>query len=123
MTMKNKLLLLIFSTIISLTSLSQSTIHSFANQSGNWSKYYKNWIWNDVKRANISFIIQRNVIIANDEAKSTYTTFDVLWQDGSSISWNAIDERGRSCSVVMFVYNGYDCLMIVYSDVCYRYYY
>ena len=121
--MKNKLLLLIFSTIISFTSLSQSTINSFANQSGNWSNYYKQWFWNDIKKSNIKFILQRNVIIANDEAKSTYTTLDVLFEDGSSITWNAIDERGRSCHVGMSVVNGYNCLLIMYSDVCYRYYY
>jgi hypothetical protein len=121
--MKTKLLLFIFSVIISLSSLSQSTINSFANQVGDWSYYYRDWIWGDFNKANISFVIQRNVIIANDKNKSTYTTLDVLFEDDYSISWNAIDERGRECTVMMSVVNGYNCLLIIYPTMCLRYYY
>lgn len=121
--MKKVLLSLFLSVFLYGFSYSQTIINSFANQFGEWSDYYDTWSWENIKYANISFMLQNNVIIVNDNAKSTYTTLELVYEDGVTYQWDAIDERGRYCSFMMSVVNGYNCIIIVYSDICYRYYY
>lgn len=121
--MKNLLLSFVFVLINVAQSFSQEFINSFANEFGTWSDYSQTWIWSDVNRVEINFILQGNIILSNDKAKSTYITSNDAHVDGNTYTWSAVDEKGRDCLIIMSVINGYDCLVILYDDLCYRYYY
>jgi hypothetical protein len=112
-----------FCIVFSIQSFSQDIINSYANQSGTWSDYRNTWIWNPMNYVKISFLVQNNVVIAGDDAKSTYTTYRVSFEDGGSVCWDAIDEQGRNCMVMLSQVEDINCLIIIYSDKCFRYYY
>lgn len=119
-----KTFLLTLSLLFATLKLSaQEYINSTVNQTGTWSSYYEDWVWSDWNKVNINFLLQRNVIISDDVAKSTYTTLKIIYDKDGTVTWDAIDEKGLSCFVTMGIINGYNCLMIVYSDLCFRYYY
>ncbi len=121
--MKKLFTILTFCIFISIQSFAQEVINSYANQTGTWSNYTNSWIWNQSKYVKINFLIQNNVIIASDDAQSTYTTLRISYEDESSVCWDAIDEQGRSCTVILSLNRENKCLMIMYSNLCFRYYY
>lgn len=121
--MKKLFTTLTFCVVLSIQSFTQQVINSFANQSGTWSEYRSTWIWNPIHYNKISFLVQNNVIIAGDDAKSTYTTLRTVYEDETTTTWDAIDEQGRNCMVMLTIINENFCLVIIYSNSCFRYYY
>jgi hypothetical protein len=120
--MKKLFFLLIFISTLSVAH-SQDKIESYGIQIGNWNYVTQNWDFEQLKTCNVDFIIQGNVIIANDEAKSTYYTYNFFTETETSKSWKALDEKNRECIVALsFKYNT-RILSVMYDDVIYKYYY
>ena len=120
--MKKLLLTAVIGIVMTSYSFAQVVITSFANQSATWSDYYGEWLYKEVSKVEITFLIQNNVIIARDRANSTYTTLAVKEQNNRYTSWSAIDEKGRGCVVFIGKIDGYDVLLIMYDDYLIRYY-
>lgn len=121
--MKKLFTLLSFCFLFSLSGLTQEIIKSFACEHGTWSDYRKTFLWDDLKKCNITFLIQGNVIVADDYAKSTYTLLNLVIDDGEVLTWEAIDENGTQCMITLAVVNDTRCLIVIYSDNCFRYYF
>ena len=118
-----KLILLIGFIIATLVVNAQEIIQSYALDVGEWNIYTEKWDWEIRKKCNVKFILQGDVILANDAAESTYYTYETIYNDEYTASWNAYDEDRRRC-IISMTYKGEDrekFLIVIYNDVCYRY--
>ena len=116
-----KLLLVLVLSLICLIGSAQKTMTSYALQIGHWNSYSETYSWESLKFCDVKFFFQGDIIIANDVAESTYYTYDVIIQDDYSSSWNAFDEQKRKCIVSLV--NGEEiCFIVIYNDVCYKYF-
>ncbi len=109
--------------IASFVSFSQQTISTYAIQIGNWNYYYEEYSWESLKPCDIDFLIQGDVIIANDVAKSTYYLYDNFNISKAFASWNAIDENSIECIVSIVHKDGLTYLMITYDAICFKYFF
>ena len=117
-----KLILLIAFIIATLVLNAQEIVQSYALDVGSWNSYTDSWDWEIRKKCNVRFILQGDIILANDEAESTYYTYETLHADDEKASWNAYDEERRKCIVSMVYRSDYEkYLIVMYNDVCYRY--
>lgn len=116
-----KLLLTIIIIFTSLVSIAQEVLQSYALEVGHWDSYYQEYNWERIKVCDVRFILQGDVIIANDEAESTYYTYETIIATDASASWNAFDEQKRKC-IVSLVNGDESVFIVIYNDICYRYY-
>jgi hypothetical protein len=116
-----KLFLIIVLLLTCLIGSAQNTIQSYALQIGHWNYYSEKYSWEAIRYCDVTFLFQGDIILANDEAHSTYYTYEVLTQNDVASSWNALDEEKRKCIVSLV--SGEDVTFIViYNDICYKYY-
>lgn len=108
--------------LLAFCAKTQVVFTTYAVEVGDWDDYQQQWIFNR-EYTRINFILQGNVIMVQDNAKSTYVCLDVIYDDGQNVSWDAFDEKNRSCVVTMATIDYEKYLIVVYSDVCYRYIY
>jgi hypothetical protein len=117
---KNLVLTVIFVSI-SLFSISQSKLESYALQIGHWNIYTEKYTWETVKYCDVEFLVQGDVIVANDAAESTYYTFNNFEHSQLVNSWDAYDEDRRKCIVTM-MFGKTSYFIVTYSDICYKYF-
>jgi len=120
--MKKLILLVIL--FISFTGISQNILESEYVQIGTWSKRQRDYTWQDPVKAHISFLFQQNVIIVDDEARSTYSLLgspEIDEEDGT-VYWDAYDEQERKCIVMFYDQDSYLIISIIYRDYCFKYY-
>lgn len=118
--MKNLLITLIFLFTIEQFK-AQERLSSYALQIGHWNEFIQDFNWENVKYCDVGFLIQGDIIIANDEAKSTYYTYNNFDQSELVNSWEAFDEGRRKCIVTM-MFGKTSYFIVTYSDICYRYF-
>ena len=118
-----KIFLIISFFIVSFISLSQQTISTYAIQIGNWDYYYEEYSWEALKPCDVDFIVQGDVIIANDIAKSTYYLYDNFNINKTFASWNAVDENNIECVVSIVHKDGLTYLMVLYDAICFKYFF
>ena len=116
-----KRILLILCLLFTLVTQAQRTlVHTNKVTTGHWDEIQEDWIWERSKYAIINFLMQGNTVIADDIAESTYTTFDLIVDDGKITMWDAVDEKSRSCNVIINNVTP-PTLSVMYSDVIYVY--
>jgi len=116
-----KRILLVLCLLFTLVTQAQRTlVHTNKVTTGHWNNMEEDWIWERSKYAIINFLMQGNTVMADDIAESTYTTFDLIVDDGKITMWDAVDEKSRSCNVII---NNVapPTLSVMYSDVIYVY--
>ncbi len=118
-----KTFLIISFFIISFISLSQQTISTYAVQIGNWNYYYEEYYWESLKPCDVDFLIQRDVIIANDIARSTYYLYENFDINKSFASWKAVDEDDEECIISIVYKDNLTYLMVTYDAICYKYFF
>jgi|DEB0MinimDraft_10_1074344.scaffolds.fasta_scaffold27382_5 hypothetical protein len=119
-----KLLTTLTVTLFALASFAQSDVFTTVFvQSGDWDKKNETYIWeDDIHKAQIEFTFQQQVILVQDEANSVYVTSNYQEEDEASY-WDAIDENGTKCLIVMYNEYGYIILEVFYGNLCFRYYF
>jgi hypothetical protein len=116
-----KILLAFALFLVSTVAIAQEKIESYALQIGFWNAYTEQFDYQPVQPCDVVFFLQGDMIIANDEAKSTYYTYECTLQIEGMSSWNAYDEGRRKCGVSM-IFGKTSFLIVAYSDACYRYF-
>lgn len=109
--------------IVSFVSFSQHTISTYAIQIGNWNYYYEEYYWEALKPCDIDFIVQGDVITANDIARSTYYLYDNFDINKSFASWNALDENNEECLISIVYKDNLTYLMVTYDAICFKYFF
>ena len=108
--------------LIGVAAFSQSTIYGYSVQVAHW--YGNEWVYQRPTSESIRFDLSGKAIIAHDYAHSVYYTYKMVDSDGSVTTWDAYDEKGRNCFVIMsYGRDGINCLKIGYIDVMYCYYF
>ena len=103
-------------------SKAQDIIDTYGIEIGYWQERDAEWYFDDFTLCEVSFIIQGKMIIANDMSKSTYYLYETLLDERDMTSWTAIDEKDRDCVISMAVKDDYRFFIVMYDDICYRYY-
>ena len=117
-----KRIILLFSFIVfSFAVFSQTSINAFAAQYGTWDG--EKWELYELMEVDIDFILDDNLITAYDFAGSSYFTYEVLASDELTVQWKAVDDMLEECVVVMTVDGEYQVLIIIYTDILYKYVY
>jgi len=106
---------------VTFFATAQDVINSYAIEVGYWNNYTEDWDWTPKKNCVISFIIQGDIIIANDLAQSTYYTYKEVGEDDFSACWEAIDEQRRECLVGLKLGKYCNYFIVIYPNICYRY--
>jgi hypothetical protein len=117
-----KLILALLFVIVSLTSKAQNIMNTYGIQVGYWNYIAEDWDYKPLEPCVVSFILQGNVIIANDLAASTYYTYELFVETDTRISWRALDEKQLECIVSLVSMNDIRCFVVMYNDIIYRYY-
>jgi hypothetical protein len=117
-----KLILILVVVLSSFVSKAQDVMDTYAVEIGYWQEKDQDWYFDDFKMCEVSFIIQGKMIIANDMNKSTYYLYNMLLDEKDMTSWNAIDEKDRECVISMALKDDYRYFIVIYDDICYRYY-
>jgi hypothetical protein len=95
-----------------------------AVQLADWNAFQQEFIWGEPYSQSISFLLQGNVILVRDQQNSTYTTIgDAYVDDTETAYWDALDEGGRSCLVVMYHIESILIMEVIYDDVAFRYFF
>ena len=118
-----KLLLIIAFIAISISVFCQETESVYAYQSGTWSDTKRNWVWSSIEKSNLTITFDKSVISIDNKLGSRFETLYVTEEGDDFISWKALDEESIFCTVTMKTLdNGY-VLIIVYENLCFRYFY
>lgn len=102
-------------------NLAQEKLESYALQIGFWNFYTEQFDYQPVQPCDVVFYLQNDIIISNDEAKSTYYTYECTLDIIGMGSWRAYDENRKKCGVSM-IFGKTNFFIVAYSDICYRYY-
>lgn len=111
--------------MMSVLVYSQDFYHAIAVSQAYWQG--NRWVWDDHKPINLTFTVQRNIILVDDEAHSVYRLQDNFnreeFRDYRHIMWNARDERNRYCVIKIVQYKDGDRsqLYVLYSQVAFCY--
>lgn len=116
-----KLLLLIVFCFMFLCSIAQNVLNSYAIEIGRWDSRIDNWAWDPAKECDIKFLLQGDIIIADDAAKSTYFTYKQTEEDDHYGVWLAVDEKKRECVVGLYFDPKISYLVVIYDQIAYRY--
>lgn len=100
-------------------------INTFYSAIGTWDSYDKDWVFEDGNYTNIVFTINDNVIRADDKANSVYFITSTIDQEEYFLSYNAVDENGRKCVIMISDNDGVDKMAIMYggSDLLFEYWF
>lgn len=121
--MKNLIIALAL-VLTTFLSYSQKTMTTEAVQLADWNAFQQEFIWGEPYSQSISFLLQGNVILVRDQQNSTYTTIgDAYVDDTETAYWDALDEGGRSCLVVMYHIESILVMEVIYDDVAFRYFF
>lgn len=115
---------ILFTAVFILTCLickAQDKLDSYALQIGHWNNYLEDYTWEDVKPCEISFLLQGDVIMANDAAESVYYTYNNFVHNELNNSWQAFDENRTKCIITM-MFGETSYLIVIYNDICYKYF-
>jgi hypothetical protein len=103
-------------------------METFHNSIAHWNTTYKTWDFDEGRDANITFELQGDYLIANDDAHSKYFLYEVKdSEDEDFFEVDAIDERGIYCTIMISNNdNGVDKIAIIYggkNSVLYEYWF
>lgn len=118
-----KLLLIIAFIAISISVFCQNTEITYGAQVGTWSKVKQDFVWSDFQEVKLIITFNKSVVSISNELGSVFETLEVTNSDANSITWKALDEEYIPCYLVMQTFDTYNVLGIVYSDLCFKYYY
>ena len=118
--MKRLILLIVF-VLGSLIGNAQFYMHAVTAQVGYWSYVEDNWNWDSPTYSDVQFTLTGRLIQTNDKAGSYYITGELISDTEITSIWKARDEKNRSCQVMLTIIDGYNYLIIIYSDTCFRY--
>lgn len=121
-----KLLILIFVTIISFNTFSQTRILTIKNTIGIFNEYTGEFDLEDFHYANITFSFYREYISVDDDAHSIYRIIKHLPKEYFS-NYNmtiteCLDEKNRNCRVALIKYNdGSFSIDVIYNGKAFIY--
>lgn len=118
------LLLLCLFLIVSTISYAQVYMETFAVSIGEWSEVKDDWIWEPMMYQEITFVLDGNTINVNDQAESSYYTYEQLSNELELTVWRAYDEQSRSCIIGMGKSKSEPMtIYIMYDNTIYKYYF
>ena len=102
----------------------QMHMETFAVSIGEWSEAKDDWIWEPMMYQEITFVLDGNTINVNDQAESSYYTYEQLTNELDLTVWRAYDEQSRSCIVGMGKSKSEPMsIYIMYDNTIYKYYF
>lgn len=126
-----KLLLVIASLFVyTIGSYAQSATYTvFSSKVAQLNTYTNTWEWSHSYDVNMSVVVTDTKIYVDDENKSIYTITSnsattKLNYDSKVITYKAIDERNKRCSIELVSWINKDFapqMYIVYSDIRFAY--
>jgi hypothetical protein len=118
------LLLLCLFLIVSTISYAQMYMETFAVSIGEWSEVKDDWIWEPMMYQEITFVLDGNTINVNDQAESSYYTYEQLTNELDLTVWRAFDEQNRGCLIGMSKSKSEPMtIYIMYDNTIYKYYF
>lgn len=119
---------LLFVLAIMLTLATSAQVSKTANSvtRSTWNRYSQTWDLGTPKAVNITFVLYRDKILANDQAQSKYFILasrpDQDNSQYSSSSWDCYDEAGIKCIFSMTFYKtGRIVYFVIYDNVSFSY--
>jgi hypothetical protein len=117
-----KLFLILMLAMVSLVSNAQTTIEAYASEFGVWDSETEEWFWDDFKACEITFLLEDGRMYASDLAGSVYLLYDRIANRREYVSWSAVDETQTDCVVTISSSTDGSYVIVMYDDICYRYY-
>jgi L-rhamnose mutarotase len=103
--MKRILLVLVLTlTLVSVFAQTQTknlSLVSTSCKTGTWNEYTQKYNWDETVEALITFTVTSTHIYADDEARSVYKIIRKTSETDASTTWSAIDEKKRSCLIML----------------------
>ena len=118
-----KLLLMMAFIVISTSVFCQDTETVNYAQVGTWSKTKDDWIWTDIQEVSLVITFNKSVVSINNELGSRFETIEISDKGKNYITWKALDEEYITCYLTMKTEVDYSVLIIVYDDLCFKYFY
>lgn len=108
-----------------LLTINAQKMETFHNVIGYWNKSTEKWNYDNGHDARITFELQGDYLIADDEANSRYFLYEVKdSEDENFFEVDAVDERGVYCTIMISNNNnGVDKIAIIYSSRLYEYWF
>ena len=116
-----KLILSVIFALMCLITQAQLSGKITAAEIGTRNSLKEPWNWYGPVAANIDITLIKEVIFIADKAGSHYITNEVIYDDGNTIQWTAIDEQDRRCEVMLTTFKDVEFIVIAYEKECYRY--
>ena len=114
----------IITALIVLSASAQTKVRCNIVKKGYWIN--NEWVWSEPSYEIIDFTLYKNDVYVSDKAHSHYQTYngrETKRKDSYVYTWDATDENGRSCALVMnFIYESKSLyLTVMYNDVAFDY--
>ena len=117
--MKN--LLLILAIIISSTVLSQP-VQAYAMKIGDWNETKEGWDFREVDESDVTIDIKGDYLFFDNKINTVIRTFGDMREGENYVAWDALDDKGIDCSLMMYIDEEPYSIVIIYSSFCVVYY-
>jgi hypothetical protein len=103
-----KLLFSFFLTLAGFVTYAQELYHTYEAGAITYSDEFDKWIYDKPISVNLTFLLQKKVLIVSDQKESTYVlgeSFQNEMKDDVGVfGWYAVDEEGTKCVVKIVIY-------------------
>ena len=119
-----KKIFLIFILIVTSKGFySQTTEKVTHSEIGCWNEKNSKWEWDSIQESELIITFDKSIISINNLLCSKYETSRGSSKYKNLVTWEATDENSIPCHVSLEFIDDYSILIILYDELCFRYYY
>ena len=119
--MKNmKQLLLILAMVVSSITFSQDlrVAQAYTVQLGDWNEEDGNYDFREIEKSEVTIEIVKTYLFFDNNISTVIRTISDARVGDGYFSWDAIDDRGVECSLMMYVEEEPYSIVILYETFC-----
>ena len=98
------------------------TVQSYALKIGIWNDHGEQWDWSETDKTDVVIEIKDSYLFFDNELKTVIRTFGEVTEGVGYVSWDAVDDKGVNCGLMMFIGEKPNTIVIMYESYCVVYY-
>lgn len=119
-----KKILLILALLVSTITFSQDKkiVQAYAMNIADWNDDRKGWDFRDKESSDVSIEIVKNYLFFDNKINTVIITEGEAREGDGYYAWDAVDDKGKYCSLMMYVDEEPYSIVIMYDTFCVTYY-
>ena len=89
---------------------------------GDWNEQTKQWDFREIEDSDVTIQIVKDYLFFDNKINTVIKTYGEMRRGEGYVSWDAIDDRGTDCSLMMYIGEEPHSIVIIYETFCVVYY-